>query len=56
MAVIWDADGGCVDIYRGCDEMGSVDGGYAEIARFLTIVLRKLHGSLMELGGVQSGL
>ena len=40
MAVIWDADGGCVDIYRGCNEMGSVDGGYAEIARFLTIVLR----------------
>ena len=40
MAVIWDADGGCVDIYRGCDEMGSVDGDYAEIARFLTIVLR----------------
>lgn len=45
-----------MDIYRGCDKMGSVDGGYAEIARFLTIVLRDLHGFTMELGGVQCGL
>lgn len=34
MEAVWIFIGG------GCDEMGSVDGGYAEIARFLTIVLR----------------